>query len=246
METITSLDNPKIKKITKLKNKKYRDKEKLFIIETPNLIKEAIKNNQLLEVYLTEDIDINIPSNIPITYISDKVMKSITNLNTPSKILGISSFLEEKKLDNRILILDGIQDPGNMGTIIRSAVAFNIKTIIISNDCCDIYNDKVVRATEGNIYKINILRKDLSLYVPFLKKEGYYIYGTDVSNGTSLKKIKPYEKMGVIIGSEGHGIRLSLKNYINSNIYIPIYNDIESLNAAVAASIIMYEVGNYE
>jgi len=245
MEVITSLDNSKIKRLIKLKNKKYRDKEGVFIVETLNLIKEAINNSSLLEIYLTEDINIDIPSNISVTYVSEKIMKEISSLKCPSKVLGLSKFLEEKEIDKKILILDSIQDPGNMGTIIRSAVAFNIKTIIISNDSCDIYNDKVIRATEGNIYKVNILRRDLDNYLPKLKEKDYYIYGTDVLNGTSIKRVVKYDKMAIIIGSEGHGIKNSLKNYIDSNIYIPIRNT-ESLNASVAASIIMYEVGNYE
>jgi len=246
MEIITSIDNPKIKRIIKLKEKKYRDIERLFIIETPNIIREALKNNALESVYVTDTNNMDIPNNIKKYVVSKSVMKSISSLSTPSNILGISPFLEEKEITDRILILDNIQDPGNMGTIIRSAAAFNIKTIIIGNDCCDIYNIKAIRSTEGNLYKVNILRKDLDTYIPFLKENNYYIYGTDCINGIPLKKIKFKDKMAIIIGSEGHGIKSILKEYIDSNIYVPMSKDIESLNAGVAAAIIMYEVGNYE
>lgn len=234
---ITSLDNKKIKEINKLKTKKYRDEVNKFIIETPNLIKEAYQKGYLLEVY-TYDYDISLDVD---TYeVTKEVMDKIKIINT-SKVLGICKKINSNlNLGDKILLLDGIQDPGNLGTIIRSAVGFNIDTIVLSNTCCDIYNDKVLRATEGAIFKINIIRDDLKEIIKKIKEKNINVYGTDVINGTDVRNIND-SKYAVIIGSEGNGITKEIKELCDKNIYIKT-NNIESLNAGVATSIILYEL----
>lgn len=234
---ITSLDNKKIKEINKLKTKKYRDEVNKFIIETPNLIKEAYQKGYLLEVY-TYDYDISLDVD---TYeVTKEVMDKIKIINT-SKVLGVCKKINSNlNLGDKILLLDGVQDPGNLGTIIRSAVGFNIDTIVLSNTCCDIYNDKVLRATEGAIFKINIIRDDLKEIIKKIKEKNINVYGTDVTNGTDVRNIND-SKYAVIIGSEGNGITKEIKELCDKNIYIKT-NNIESLNAGVATSIILYEL----
>ena len=236
---ITSLDNKKIKEINKLKNKKYRDIENKFIIETKNLIEEAYKNNLLLELYTLEDnkLDIDV-----VTYeVTQEVMNKIKQIET-SKFLGVCKKKSPNEdLGEKILLLDGIQDPGNLGTIIRSAKAFNIDTIILSNTCCDLYNEKVIRATEGAIFKINIIREDLVKRIEEIKKKNINVYGTNVINGIDIKDVNE-EKYAIIIGSEGNGISTEVEKHIDKNIYISINKEIESLNAGVATSIILYEL----
>ena len=236
---ITSLDNKKIKEINKLKNKKYRDIENKFIIETKNLIEEAYKNNLLLELYTLEDnkLDIDV-----VTYeVTQEVMNKIKQIET-SKFLGVCKKKSPNEdLGEKILLLDGIQDPGNLGTIIRSAKAFNIDTIILSNTCCDLYNEKVIRATEGAIFKINIIRDDLVKIIEEIKKKNINVYGTNVINGIDIKDVNE-EKYAIIIGSEGNGISTEVEKHIDKNIYISINKEIESLNAGVATSIILYEL----
>ena len=236
---ITSLDNKKIKEINKLKNKKYRDIENKFIIETKNLIEEAYKNNLLLELYTLEDnkLDIDV-----VTYeVTQEVMNKIKQIET-SKFLGVcKKNIPSEDLGEKILLLDGIQDPGNLGTIIRSAKAFNIDTIILSNTCCDLYNEKVIRATEGAIFKINIIRDDLVKRIEEIKKKNINVYGTNVINGIDVRNVNE-EKYAIIIGSEGNGISTEVEKHIDKNIYISINNEIESLNAGVATSIILYEL----
>ena len=236
---ITSLDNKKIKEINKLKNKKYRDKENKFIIETPNLIYEAYKNNILLELYVLEGNSLDV--DVEIYEVTIDVMNKIKQIET-SKFLGVCKKIDSKEeLGDKILLLDGIQDPGNLGTIIRSAKAFNIDTIILSNTCCDLYNEKVIRATEGALFKINIIRDDLLKQIEIIKNKNINIYGTNVVNGIDIKNVKE-EKYAIIIGSEGNGISKEVQNAIDKNIYIPINKEIESLNAGVATSIILYEL----
>ena len=245
MEIITSLENKKIKYINKLKNKKFRDEEGIFVIETKHLVEEAYKSGFLTELYL---VDTNIESNILEDdkinkyQITKEIMNKISSLESPSNFLGLVKKLPTLNYGNRLLILDNIQDPGNLGTIIRSAVAFNLDTLILSNDCVDLYNDKTIRSSEGMLFKLNILRKDLNTFLTKLKNNNYTIYGTDVINGSIVGEIKFPKKYAIIIGNEGKGLKSTLKNLVDQNIYIPMSPNAESLNACIAASIIMYEM----
>ena len=155
----TSIENKKIKNIKKLYTKKYRDEFNEFIIEGEHLVVEAYKSGYLKYIILEENSNIDI--NIDKIYVTENVLKYISELDTPPKVLGVCSKIKEKEIGNKVLILDGIQDPGNLGTIIRSAAAFNIDTIILSKDTVDLYNPKVLRATQGMIFNINIIIKDL-------------------------------------------------------------------------------------
>ncbi len=236
---ISSTDNFKIKEIKKLSNKKYRDILDLFIVEGEHLVNEAYKSGYLKEVLLVEDSNFNIDINK--TYVSKKVMKSISMLESPSNVLGICNKLNEsKELGDNILILDNIQDPGNLGTIIRSSIAFNVSSIILSEDTVDIYNDKVIRSSQGMMFNINIYRTNIIEKINELKDKGYFIYGTDVKAGIELKSIVKKDKSVIIIGNEGQGINEDIKNLCDQFIYINMNNKCESLNASVATSIILY------
>ena len=236
----TSKDNPKIKNLKKLQDKKYRKEMGLFIIETPHLIEEAYKNNLLEELVLLDGIKSNI--DVPTNYVDEKTMKFITNLTTPSTMLGVCKFKEEKEIGNKVLVLDEIQDPGNLGTIIRSAVAFNVDTIILGNNTVDLYNPKVVRASEGMLFNINIINKDLEIFIPELKKQGYKIVGTKVTNGKNVKTLEKNNKICIIMGNEGSGVKENILNLCDEYIYIDMNNKCESLNVSVATSIILYEL----
>lgn len=238
---ITSVNNDKIKELVKLKEKKYRDKMNEFFIEGKDLCDAAYENGLLRELYILDGYD-NIYDGIPYTYVSIDVMKKISDMNSVSEYYGVCSKKVEDKIGNKIIILDNMQDPGNLGTIIRSACAFNIDTVVLSQDTVDLYNPKVVRATKGMLFKINIIVRDITTFLEEL--DGYMIYGTDVVNGNNIKDIDIPEKVAIIIGNEGNGIRDEVKKYINKNIYIKMNKECESLNASVAASIIMYEVMN--
>ncbi len=235
---ITSLKNPKVIFWSKLKQKKYRDENNLFIVESPHLVKEALKKEIVIEIITLNDENYNIPT-FKVTY---DIMKKISNLSSPSNIMAVCKFLPPNDIiGNKILVLDKIQDPGNLGTIIRSCVAFNVQTLIISDDTVDIYNDKVIRSSEGMIFNINIIRSNLLDILPKLKTLGYKIYGTDVVGGTNVKDVNE-EKCIVVIGSEGQGMSEKVKNMCDGFIYINMSDKCESLNAAVAGSIIMYDM----
>ncbi len=239
---ISSINNEKIKQIAKLNIKKYRDINNLFIIEGEHSILEAFNKGYLKEIYCLEGV---LPINIevPITIVSKTVMNYIYKMPSPPKYIGVVQKLKEKRIGNKVLMLNNVQDSGNLGTIIRSAAAFNFDTIILDEGSVDLYNEKVLRATEGMVFNVNVIRKNPSIIIDELNNDNYQIYGTDVNNGINIKEIKNKGKIAIIIGNEGRGISEEIKKKIDKNIYIPLNRNCESLNAGVAASIIMYEVG---
>ena len=233
---LTSLQNDKVKYWNNLKNKRFRDQEGCFLIEGDHLIKEAKMKNLIKETISIDDEKADY-------LVTKEIMNKISDQKSISKNAAVVGFIPEKKITGNILILDNLQDPGNLGTIIRSSVAFNFNNIILSDTSVDLYNPKVVRATEGMLFSTNVLRKNIEKFIPELKNMGYKIIGTDVIKGSSIKQI-PKEKIAIVIGSEGGGINKDIKELCDSFINIKMNNDVESLNASVAASIIMYEVNN--
>ena len=239
--TITSVNNERIKELVKLKEKKYRDKMGLFFIEGLDIIEEAYKNGLLKELYILDGYD-SPYKDIPYTNVSYEVMKKISDMESVSEYYGVCKKMQEKELGKKIIILDGIQDPGNLGTIIRSAVAFNIDTVVLSRECVDLYNSKVLRSTKGMIFNKNVIVRDIVPFIDSLDK--YIIYGTSVTNGEDIRSIELPEYIALVIGNEGKGISQEVYDRCNKFIYIKMNDRCESLNAGVAASIIMYEVNN--
>jgi TrmH family RNA methyltransferase len=240
MEIITSLDNKKIKNLSKLLIKKYRDDENKFLIEGEHLIEEAYKAGVLLEIIKCEDYVIEY--DVPTTLVTYEVIKKLSNTPSPQKIIGLCKKIEEKEIGNKVLILEDIQDPGNLGTIIRSSVAFNVDTIIVSNNTVDVYNDKVLRSSEGMLFHINIVKKDIKNIINELHNNGYILYGTKVDGGTNIKEITVSDKYAVVMGNEGAGVSKDTLDKCDKYIYIPMNERCESLNVGVATSIILYEI----
>ena len=230
---IDSLSNTKVKNWNKLKEKKYRDETGLFLVEGDHLIKEALKKQMVVStIGLNETYDYTV---------NPEILKKLSSQKSGTKEIAVVKKIEEKKIEgDKILILDNIQDPGNLGTIIRSAVAFNISTIILSDDCVDLYNDKVIRSSEGMIFNINIVKKKLIEIIPKIKENGYTVYATTV-NGKGY--FENDSKIALVIGNEGNGIKEDILNLCDKNITIKMNKECESLNAGVAASILMYELG---
>ena len=214
---ITSLTNSRIKEICKLKEKKYRNMTNTFLIEGINLVTEAGKRNLLKEIFVLEEKTINI--DIPTTYVTKEVMKKISSTDSIPNVVGVSLKKEELLLGDRLLLLDNLQDPGNLGTIIRSSKAFNIDTIVISPTTVDMYNPKVLRATEGMIFHINIIVRDLPSLITELKKDNYKIYGTKVDGGINVKDISLKRKYALVIGNEGNGVSEEVNNLCDGFFY---------------------------
>ncbi len=239
---ITSINNEYIKEISKLNEKKYRDKSNKYLIEGLHLVTEALKYDIIDTIIIREDFSYE--TDIKHIIVSNEVMKKLSDNPSIPKIMAIVYKKESTISGNKILLLDRLQDPGNLGTIIRSAVAFNFDTIILSNDTVDLYNSKVLRSTQGMLFNINILRQDLTNVINELKNNNYTIYGTKVDNGNDVKEINNTNKFALIIGNEGTGISDNISKRCDKYLYIKMNNNCESLNAGVAASILMYEMGN--
>lgn len=235
----SSVDNKKIKDLKKLHTKKHRDETGLFLVEGPHLVLEAYQAKVLEELLVLEDSNFHL--DIKTNYLTNSVMKYLSELETPYEVIGICKKQDNNKYGNKIVVLDDVQDPGNLGTIIRSAVAFNIDTIILSNKSVDLYNNKVVRASQGMLFKIDIVVKDLLTEIPKLKQLDYHIYGTKVTGGNCLQKVKPTAKFALIMGNEGSGLKQEVAELCDEFIYITMNEKCESLNVGVATSIILYE-----
>ena len=235
---ITSLNNDRVKYWVKLQDKKFRDQEGLFIVEGDHLVNEAIRCGLAKEIISLDDF-----SNVIPTYkITEEIMKKISNQKSISRICAVCFKIKEKAMGNKVICLDNIQDPGNLGTIIRSAVAFNIDTIILNDKSVDLYNDKVIRSSEGMIFNINVIRCNLENKLNDLKNEGFKIIGTSVKNNNLLKNVEVKEKYAIVLGNEGNGISKEIEDLCDDFIYIKMNESCESLNVAVASSIIMYEL----
>lgn len=236
----SSLQNPKIKEICKLKQKKYRDQTSLFIIEGEVGVKEAYKKGVLQQVLLREGymIDIDFPKD----FVTDSVMQKITSLESMPTVVGICKKKELYTLGSRIVILEDVQDPGNIGTIIRSAVAFHADTMILSKACADPYSPKVQRASQGMIFHINIIVTSLQAILPEIRKKNIPIYGTKVNGGKEVFHLYKGEKFAIIMGNEGQGLSKTMLSFCDDYLYIPMRSLCESLNVGVATSILLYEL----
>ena len=240
---ITSVHNEHIKELERLKEKKYRDQTGLFLVENSHLAIEAYRAGLLKEL-LVEQNEI-FPIDVPITYVSKEILKKLSSTKTPPKVIAVVKKKEEREeIGEKVLILDRIQDPGNLGTIIRSAVAFNIDTIICSPDTVDFYNPKVVRASQGMMFHLPILVLDTEKTIQELKKKDYKIIGTKVTNGEDVRNAAIYSHFALVIGNEGQGISEIIEKLCDQFLYIKMNGNCESLNASVAASILLYEISN--
>src|SRR4030095_9739576 len=232
------------KYIQSLGQKKYRDEEGLFIAEGPKLVKELLQNKTArpVQIYAVDDwIQRNeeILSQVDVIKINKAELERISQLTTPNQVIAVFKKFESKPpvtKDKISLVLDGIQDPGNLGTIIRIADWFGISHIICSMDCADVYNPKVVQATMGSIASVNVFYTDLLMWLKQQDKSTVYatmLEGKDVTKMTALKEGL------IVVGNESKGIRDELVQFANERITIPKKGKADSLNAAVATAIIL-------
>ena len=242
---ITSKSNEYIKHIKSLSQKKYRDEYNEFIVEGIKLVKEALQENLnikkiiICEELFNEKIDFENTE-----YVSEQIFKYISETETPQGILAV---VEQKKSkdeeENIIFALDNVQDPGNLGTIIRSLDCAGIKSLILSSGCADLYNPKVVRSTMGAIFRVNIEKsQDFIGKLIKLKEKGYNVITTSLQTNKSIYDINFKEKCVIVIGNESKGVSNDVIDIADSKTKIPMIGKTESLNAGVAASIIAYEV----
>ena len=243
---ITSLDNEKVKYYCKLQKKKYRDINNEFIVEGEHLVLEAFKTGVLKEVLLEEGEVL--PIDVEQIEVTKEILKKISTLTSPPKMIGLCEKKIETTIGKRILVIDEIQDPGNLGTIIRSAVAFNIDTIVIGDNTVDVYSPKVVRATQGMLFHVPIVFYSIDKLIPILKKLKIPVLATNVKYGEEVKNLTRDEKQtfALIVGNEGNGVNPKYLELSDKFIYIPMNDVVESLNVAIATSIILYEMDDVD
>ena len=255
MQVITSKDNETVKNIKKLKDKKYRDETKLYVIEGIKMLEEAIaekasiktiiiceeclKAGDLEQKFLYEIAKYNC------IYVNSKVFNSLTDVIAPQ---GIMAVIEKPNKDIKInydqdiiLALDGIQDPGNLGTILRTADSVNLKQIIVTKNTADSYNPKVVRSTMGAILRIKIIEtEDLIKTLKEAQKNKFKIIATSLDTENSIYDIE-YNKKVIVIGNEANGVSKEVQELADNKVKIPMLGKTESLNASVATGIMLYE-----
>src|SRR6056297_672963 len=256
MTEITSIKNDKIKNLRKLYQKKYRKQKGQFILEGLRLTRGSYNAGANLDtIYITKDFYNNlikdeaflINNQDKIVFVSNKLIKEVADTDNPQDIITVvnePNFNEKQVLSKEyILILDRVQDPGNMGTIIRTAVAAGFQSLIITKGSVDVFNLKVLRSTMGAIYSIPFIKDvDLDKLKTMLNNKKQYIYAADLNTEQYYNELKYKRPLSLIIGNEAKGIRNELLDLANQKVKIPIRGDIESLNAAVAAGLIMYEI----
>ncbi|MGB0880557.1 MAG: TrmH family RNA methyltransferase [Polaribacter sp.] len=237
-----SISKNQLKLITSLSQKKYRQKHQLFIAEGIKLVQEMVKSSFSVErIFCTDDFSIPI-SDDRITRISDANLKKISHLKTPNKVLGIFKIPDEKPLQNNglILALDTINDPGNLGTIIRLCDWFGITQLICSTATVDCYNPKVVQASMGSLTRVSIQYIDLEEY---LKEINLPTFIADI-NGENVYQINLPKEGILILGNEANGVSESIKTLVKNKVSIPRFGNIqqtESLNVATATAILLSE-----
>lgn len=237
---ITSLENKKVKDVVKLQSKKYRDLTNTFVVETEHLVEEAKKAGIIKDLFIVEDEFVD---NDNTYFVTNEVMRKMSSMESPSNVLAVCEKNNSKEIiGDKILLIDGVQDPGNLGTIIRSSVAFGVTTIVLSHDTVDLYNPKVIRATEGMFCHINIISMNLEEAINIIKSKGIKVYGTNVVDGVSVTSITDKNKYALIVGNEGNGVKQNIQDLCDLNLYIPMKDNVESLNVGVACSILLYEL----
>lgn len=255
MQVISSKDNELIKHIKKMKDKKFRDENNEYIIEGVKLIEESVKENaKIKKIIICEDTTrtYEIPTNIMLEiakyeciYVTDKIFNSITQVTNPQGIMAIIEKNNEKQSINYsediIVVLDDVQDPGNLGTILRTVDSIGLKQIVVSKGTADAFNPKVVRSTMGAIFRLNIIEvEDLKQTIKEMKKHHFKLMVTSLQTKNMIYDID-FNKKIIVIGNESNGVSKEIQEMADEKAIIPMLGKTESLNASVAAGIVMYE-----
>ena len=255
MQVISSKDNELVKHIKKLKDKKYRNENNEYIIEGVKLIEEAVNENaKIKKIIVCEDTTrtYEIPTQVMLEiakyeciYVTDKIFNSITQVTNPQGIMAvIEKNVENQEIDYNqdiIVVLDDVQDPGNLGTILRTVDSIGLNQIIVSKGTADAFNAKVVRSTMGAIFRIKIIEvDDLKQSIKEMKKHHFKLMVTSLQTDNSIYDID-FNKKIIVIGNESNGVSQEIQDMADEKTKIPMLGKTESLNASVAAGIVMYE-----
>lgn len=238
---IKSKQNQKIKDCLKLQQQSEKNKQKLFLIEGLHLLEMAIEANNLVAVFSLKPLDI-VPLDIDQYIVTKDIMKKISLEKTPQGIVAICRMMETKEiLSDKVLFLDQVRDPGNIGTLLRTALAFGYQDVIFAHDCCSPYHEKAIQSSQGAIFKLRLHEKPVSIAT--FKKQKYQILATEIKGSRKIETFHANKKHVLILGNEAHGVSNEVLSQADYRLRIDI-KDIESLNVGVAGGITMYALTN--
>ena len=241
MEKITSLQNAQVKKWMKLHTKKGRDEAGRFLVEGEHLTAEALKAGCVETIIFDRECPFVFPKMIEVT---EQVMNKLTGNVSGAHLIAVCRRKEPSVENfNRILMLDGVQDPGNLGTLIRTAVSFSFDAVYCSEDTCDLYNEKAIRSTQGALFHIPVIRGKLYDIAEQLQKSGVQVIATSLQESHCMDEIPPAGRMAFVFGNEGQGVSEKMQKMADDRLRIEMHG-FESLNVAVAGGIVMYHYRN--
>lgn len=244
MEHITSLKNPKVAAWKALKDRKGRRESGCFLVEGRKMVEEALASAFDVETVLVQE-GMELPDGLtmPVYELPAHVLAAVCDTKTPQGIAAVVRMKEQSALGKHIVVLDGVQDPGNVGTIIRTADAAGLDGVLLSNQCADVFSPKVLRATMGSIFRMNLhTTDDLPGELTKLREKGYSILSSQLDGTPFYEREKVAEQFALVIGNEGNGVSEQVQQTATHRVRLPMRGGAESLNAAIAAAIMMYEL----
>ena len=252
MEIITSKNNAAVMAAAKLADKKYREREGKFAFEGIKLFEEAHKAGvRFSRVFVTEAAyekyaeRLSCLENGVLTVVSDAVYEKLSFENAPQGVFSVAEYFSPKTANGSsfVLLLDGVADPGNFGAILRSAEAFGVDAVYTGKNGADLYNPKTVRACMGSIFRLDVRRSEsIAGDIRALQKDGFRVFATALDKRSrDLREVDFSGKIAFVIGNEGHGVSAETLEACDGTVIIPMHEGPESLNAAVAASVVMWE-----
>lgn len=244
MEHITSLKNPKVAAWKALKDRKGRRESGCFLVEGRKMVEEALASAFDVETVLVQE-GMELPDGLtmPVYELPAHVLAAVCDTKTPQGIAAVVRMKEQSALGKHIVVLDGVQDPGNVGTIIRTADAAGLDGVLLSTQCADVFSPKVLRATMGSIFRMNLrTTDDLPGELTKLREKGYSILSSQLDGTPFYEREKVAERFALIIGNEGNGVSEQVQQTATHQVRLPMRGGAESLNAAIAAAIMMYEL----
>lgn len=233
---ITSVSNELVKETAKLLQRKYRDEKGLFLLEGDKCIKEALDSGlEIVQIFKLEGYN-EFPDAIETT---EAVLSKISSTSTPPKAVAVAKMLKRKWCDdyNKVVLLEDIKDAGNLGTILRTSVAFGVDAVVLYGDTVDLYNPKCVRSSVGNLWKIPVLKMDdLSVFTSYERVATL----PKAENTVWLKDYKPAQRVLIMFGTESSGLSEELKNFATKNVTIEMDSKVESLNLSISVGVFLY------
>ena len=246
MDTISSMKNPKVAAWRSLKEKKGREAQQAFLVEGTRMVRESLASSFTVSaVLLREDFvpDFPLPENVRTFLLPEHVFQSVCDTKTPQGVAAVLSLQTHEACGPRLLALDGVQDPGNVGTIVRTADAAGFDGVLFSPDCADLFSPKVLRSTMGSVFRLGFsFPASLADALEQLKKDGYSVLSSQLDGEPFYDRKNVSSSFVLVIGNEGNGVSDAVRKTATHRLRLPMNGGAESLNAAVAAGIMMYDL----